>query len=731
MYVAIGLARIVILRGKRGMQEVNEAQYIGRVLKDTYRIDSKLGEGGMAIVFKGHDILMDLPIAIKLLHDSMGGAEINLKRFLREARTQAKLIHQNIIGIRAIFKEEHQLFIVMEYIEGDDLENSIHEAEKRPVFPLPELHRVFRQILMAMGHAHKHEVIHRDIKPSNIMLTTSGVVKIADFGIAREIQDHRLTTTGTIVGTPAYMSPEQLKSMTLDHRTDIYSLGITLYELLAGHTPFTPPHEDNLALYELMSRHILEKPMSLIRLGIDIPQALEDVVMKSLEKEPEDRYQDCEAFLEAFDAAFKEPFYGQTSTAEAPMLPTGDLKQSGELAPPKKETISSLPTQQLPEDGPPRPGTDAYKTMKLKKEKKHASLITLVLVGLIAVLGIRIVYQKFTTTPPAKRTTPTKRTIQAGLLDRKSPTQRRKVQQPAKHTKPNVDKTPKAGRTPVPPTRTPERQPAQRDKPPVRTPERPKANPNAKTPPPASVKWKKDMVFVKGGCFPQGYNEERSRNYSPQRRICLPSYWIDKHEVSAGRYRDCIKAGKCSKLWHKTVRFRFIKPSDKSRKMPKNHPIHWTNWHDAKTFCQWAGKRLPTEAEWEYAARGPSGLRYPWGDGGVSCNKAQYKKCWRFFLRKKKKYIGDNIRQAGRSPFGAYDMAGSVFEWVEDCYKKDAYALKPPQNPYNKANCKKRVIRGGSWYSKFWALRTYFRTLEYHKKRRKDIGFRCVWSASR
>jgi len=291
----------------RHEMEEKVSEYIGRLLRDTYRINQLLGEGGTAVVFLGQDLLLDMPVAIKLLREDKL-EPVDLKRFLREARTQAKLVHQNIVSIRSVVEEAGELFIVMEYIEGEDLETFIQYAETFPVFPLPTIKLIFTQILDGMIHAHKRNVIHRDIKPPNILLMSDGLIKLADFGLARELSSERLTSTGNLVGTPAYMSPEQLKCQELDHRTDIYSLGITLFELLVGYPPFLPPGERKISLFELMHRHITLSPPSLSQVGIHAP-ALDAVIRAALAKNPESRFVDCEQFKAAFVNAIDDLIY--------------------------------------------------------------------------------------------------------------------------------------------------------------------------------------------------------------------------------------------------------------------------------------------------------------------------------------------------------------------------------------------------------------------------------------
>ena len=279
--------------------------YVGRVLKDIYRIDRLLGEGGPSVVFCGWDLLMEIPIAIKRLKKEATGRLIDPQRFLREARTQARLVHQNIVSIRAIIEDQDEFFIIMEYIEGRDLQSLIQRSQQTPRFSFPDTWRIFEQVLSALGYAHKEGVIHRDIKPANILVADSFQVKLADFGLARAMQDKRLTEAGVVLGTPAYMAPEQVRSHKVDHRADIYAVGASIYETLSGSTPFAHPNRPTPP-FEMMRKQLYEEAPSLREKGLAIGDALDAVLRKSIAKDPEQRFASCEELREAFSQAIKE-----------------------------------------------------------------------------------------------------------------------------------------------------------------------------------------------------------------------------------------------------------------------------------------------------------------------------------------------------------------------------------------------------------------------------------------
>lgn len=278
------------------------ADLIGHVIKDTYRIDSFLGEGGPSVVYRGTDLLLEVPVAIKRLKKSSTiDGQLLAERFLREGRTQARLVHQNVVGIRAVLEESGEFYIVMEFVKGGDLAQVLGQLSERQM-DFEAIALVFSQALAGLGYAHEHQVIHRDIKPSNIMVTPRGRVKIADFGIARAVTDTRITQTGYLVGTVAYMAPEQLRGLKPDHRADIYSLGVTLFEAIAGEHPFRVG-EEGANQFEIMSRHIYEEPRPVSQLRKDTPAALVEVVQRALTKDPNGRFASCDDFAKALHEA--------------------------------------------------------------------------------------------------------------------------------------------------------------------------------------------------------------------------------------------------------------------------------------------------------------------------------------------------------------------------------------------------------------------------------------------
>jgi serine/threonine-protein kinase len=267
---------------------------IGQTVGD-YRILSILGRGGMGAVYKVRNTLTDREEAMKVVLPGADAGSEAADRFLREIRIQASLQHPHIAAIRTAFRSGESVLMIMELIEGVPLDQKLRQG----LLPLGDTFRIIDDILSALGHAHAKGIVHRDIKPSNIIVTPRGAPKLTDFGIATAAGDQRLTRSGMAVGSLAYMSPEQVKSMPFDERADIYSLGITAYEMLTGSRPFKSDNE-----FDIMKAHVHEIPVSPGVVHPSLPPGISAAVLKSLEKEPKDRYQTAKEFQEAWRQAF-------------------------------------------------------------------------------------------------------------------------------------------------------------------------------------------------------------------------------------------------------------------------------------------------------------------------------------------------------------------------------------------------------------------------------------------
>lgn len=263
-----------------------------------YRIVAPLGRGGMGIVHRGLHENLGRPVAIKALAPELTQQPEFKERFFAEAKTQARLQHPNIVGVYDLLADGDEYFIVMELVEGEGLDDRLRAATGGGM-DFQEAAGVFSQVLAALDYAHSEGVIHRDIKPSNVMVTAAGRVKLTDFGIALLIGDKRLTASQSSIGTPTYMSPEQiLRPRTVDHRTDLYSAAVVFYEMLAGRPPFDDDTE-----YGIKKLHVEAPPPDISQLRPGLPAGAIRALATALSKNPDDRYPSGGMFLRALQEA--------------------------------------------------------------------------------------------------------------------------------------------------------------------------------------------------------------------------------------------------------------------------------------------------------------------------------------------------------------------------------------------------------------------------------------------
>ncbi|MDP2793214.1 MAG: serine/threonine-protein kinase [Sulfurisoma sp.] len=261
-----------------------------------YEIRRELGAGAMGVVYEGWDPGIARRVAIKTVKGSeLQGAEAEqtLARFRHEAQAAGRLSHPNIVQIYEFGEDAGIQFIAMEFIEGRELKDTFDRDER---FKLPEIVRIMKELLAALGHAHKNGIVHRDIKPANIILLGDGTVKVADFGIAR-IESSNLTQAGSVLGTPAYMSPEQFMGQTVDARSDLFSAGVVLYQFLTGEKPFTG------SVTTIMHKVLKEEPIAPSDLNVQMPRAFDALMRKALAKRPDERFQSAQEFVVALEAA--------------------------------------------------------------------------------------------------------------------------------------------------------------------------------------------------------------------------------------------------------------------------------------------------------------------------------------------------------------------------------------------------------------------------------------------
>jgi serine/threonine-protein kinase len=294
----------------------------GTMIDDRYRIDRKIGSGGMADVWLAEDTELDREVAIKILHDRFAQDTEFVQRFQREAQSAAGLQHPNVVGVfdRGSYRDTY--FIAMEYVDGPSLKDLVKGG-----MGTKDAINFTRQILNAARFAHRKGIIHRDLKPQNVLIDDEGRARVADFGIARGGENSDITATGSVMGTAQYLSPEQAQGKPTTPRSDIYSIGVILYEALTGRVPFEGDSAVAVAL-----KQVSETPRRPSAINPDIPPALDAVVMRALAKDPEARFKDADAFLRALDAAERAPDKPrpQDTAAFAAVSPEGETDIPGD-----------------------------------------------------------------------------------------------------------------------------------------------------------------------------------------------------------------------------------------------------------------------------------------------------------------------------------------------------------------------------------------------------------------
>ena len=314
---------------------------IGTLFDGRYKVLRRLGAGGMANVYLAEDQELGRRVAIKILNDRHAHDAQFVERFRREAKNAAGLSHPNVVAIYDRGEAEGTYYIAMEYLDGRSLKELI--VSRGPA-PIPVAIDYARQILAALRFAHRNGIVHRDIKPHNVLVDTEGRVKVTDFGIARAGAASQMTEAGSIVGTAQYLSPEQAKGTAVDQRSDIYSLGIVLYELLTGSVPFTGDTP-----FEIAMKHISETPEPPSERRPDVPRELDFVVMRALAKDPADRYQSAEEMDADLDrvargvAVSRQTEESATQIMSAPTTVMSATTAATQVAPPRRTAVAPPP----------------------------------------------------------------------------------------------------------------------------------------------------------------------------------------------------------------------------------------------------------------------------------------------------------------------------------------------------------------------------------------------------
>ena len=301
------------------------AQMIGTVLSGRYRLEAKLGSGGMSTVYLARDETLDRPVAVKVMHREMSEQADQLQRFRQEARAVAKLSHPNVVAVIDAGEDGGHPYIVFEYIEGETLKQRI---SRLGALDVQDAIAYAIEIARGVCTAHERNMVHRDIKPQNVLIDPEGRAKVTDFGIARQLEQDGVTATGRVLGTTDYVAPEQAMGRVVDPRSDVYSLGVVLYEMLTGDVPFHADSQVGVAM-----KHVNEDLPDVQRRRPEVSAAVATVVERATAKDPEQRYQDVEAMIDDLQTALEVEASRAGHT-------TGEATSVLEAVPPPKRKLA-------------------------------------------------------------------------------------------------------------------------------------------------------------------------------------------------------------------------------------------------------------------------------------------------------------------------------------------------------------------------------------------------------
>ena len=339
----------------------------GKTLNGRYKIQSLIGTGGMAAVYLAKDLILDRLVAIKVLRLDFRQNDDAMRRFRREALSATQLTHPNIVGVYDVGQSQEMNYIVMEYVEGTDLKDYVRQ--RGALHPI-EAVRIMMQIVSAIAAAHQNRIIHRDIKPQNILIDREGNVKITDFGIAVALSDTSLTQTNTLLGSVHYLSPEQARGGMATIQTDIYALGIVLYELLTGRVPFDGESPVSIAL-----KHFQDPLPSVVNPKAMVPQSLENIVLKATAKDPMNRYRSCYEMFQDLKTCLDS-----TRLYEKKFVPTSFSGETKVLTPINTQKVKPIQTSREI----PIVEMDEEKPVKKKRKWPWVLLLMISVIGIMA-----------------------------------------------------------------------------------------------------------------------------------------------------------------------------------------------------------------------------------------------------------------------------------------------------------------------------------------------------------
>jgi serine/threonine protein kinase len=606
-----------------------------------YQILELIGTGGMATVYKARDTHLERDVAIKIIRREAfppDQLEIILKRFEREAKSLGGLSHPNIVGVIDYGEYEGSPYLVMVYLRGGTLKDRLG-------MPMPwrDAVRLVIPIARALEYTHEHNIINRDVKPSNVLMTEKGQPMLTDFGLVKIFEDKgstNLTASGAGLGTPDYMAPEQWMGESTA-QSDLYSLGVVLYEMITGHRPYTSDTPAGILLKQVSEP--LPLPKKYIR---DLPENVESVMLKVLARQPADRYPDMRSFANELQDLLDGREVNATTIKikklREQMAGTAERQPQPDQNKVEQSPMEQVHVEQSRNVAPPLPASP--------KRKFPILIAGFAVFMLFIACGVCW----FASSNFNLRLSP----MEKPSTQQQTPTLTIATEIPPTETVQAVLLEPTETSTPV------------------------------ETPIPVEITDDKNvpMRLIPAGKFTMG-NDKGSTEERPASLIDVGTFYIDKYEVTNDMYSACVSDGGC-----RTPRL----PGSATRRsyynnpVFANYPVIYLDWKMAKTYCEWRGARLPTEAEWEKAARGTDDERaYPWGSS-FDCGFANHSGC-----------VGDtapvNQYDKGQSPYGVYGMSGNVWEWTNSLFSFYPYSSTDGREDPDAVG--DRMARGGSWHN--------------------------------
>ena len=627
---------------------------VGETLFDKYRLERLLGQGAFGEVYLVTHLKLNAPRALKVLRKDapgMGSTIYNSgkERFFLEAQLGARLKNEHLVQVYDFEEKDQDLILLMEYAPGGSLAERLAGLKASGhKMGIEEAQRIAGDIAQGLAALHAEDIVHRDLKPSNILFDQNGSARVADLGLAQVPgAGTSRSLLGSSVGgemprhpgTLAYMSPEQSGQYDyLTSASDVYSLGLILFEMLTGRN----------FKNQLPGAHLSD-------LRQDMPAWLDALVVSMLDDNPKKRPWNGEKVLAALQAGVALDRQEKARQAEAEKK----QREADEAARLLKVKLAqdALEQEASRKAEAERRQGQAEARDKLKNERKPPSGsgwkwvfgvgAALIIIILMFSIFPNLMRPKPTLAPPMSSAPATALGIGSTQISDKD------------------------GMT---------------------------------------------LLYIPAGDFQMGSDNGIAAE-KPLHTVSLDAFWIDQTDVTNAMFARCVSAGACQPPHYTQT---YAHPDYYGSNQYSDYPVIYVDWNQADAYCRWAGRSLPTEAQWEKAARGTDGRTYPWGEG-IDKSKANYNE-----------NVGDTSKvssyPAGASPYGALDMAGNVWQWVADWYDNGYYAKSPAKNPAGPTAGKYRVLRGGSSGDLNEIVRTSVRNNDDPASWHDNYGFRCATS---